>query len=203
MGGRMPVPLFSTGLNLLQGCPMSRSCAHRLIGFLLLMPFFTACSVVPAPTSTLVPATATLALPTPTPQPTALPKPIGAFESGQYRNLFTELLGKSEAEVQRKIEQAWGQLFYGDDDTQRVYYPVGRDTAYIKDIANDDVRTEGMSYGMMLAVQLDKQEEFDKVIVAYSRLPQLDDLLQRIAAYPEAGRAEKIRSFYAQLLAMQ
>ena len=55
---------------------MSRSCA-RLIGFLLLMSFFAACSVVPAPTSTLVPSTATRARPTPTLQPTALPKPIG------------------------------------------------------------------------------------------------------------------------------
>ncbi len=44
---------------------------------------------------------------------------------------------------------------------------------------------------------------FDKVIVAYSHLPQLDDLLERITAYPEASHAEKIRSFYAQLLAMQ
>ena len=44
---------------------------------------------------------------------------------------------------------------------------------------------------------------FEKVIVAYSHLPQLDDLLRRITAYPEARHAEKIRSFYAQLLAMQ
>jgi hypothetical protein len=44
---------------------------------------------------------------------------------------------------------------------------------------------------------------FEKVIVAYSHLPQLDDLLKRITAYPEAGHMEKIRSFYAQLQAMQ
>jgi hypothetical protein len=44
---------------------------------------------------------------------------------------------------------------------------------------------------------------FENVIVAYSRLPGLDDLLQRITAYPEAGHADKVRSFYAQLLAMQ
>ena len=44
---------------------------------------------------------------------------------------------------------------------------------------------------------------FEKVIVAYSYLPQLDDLLDRITAYPEAGHTDKIRSFYAQLLAMQ
>ena len=29
------------------------------------------------------------------------------------------------------------------------------------DVANRDVRTEGMSYGMMIAVQLDKKAEFD------------------------------------------
>ena len=44
---------------------------------------------------------------------------------------------------------------------------------------------------------------FEKVIVAYSQLPHLDDLLHRITAYPEAGHHDKVRSFYAQLLAMQ
>ncbi len=44
---------------------------------------------------------------------------------------------------------------------------------------------------------------FENVIVAYSQLPQLTDRLHRITAYPEAGHAERIRSFYAQLLAMQ
>ena len=39
--------------------------------------------------------------------------------------------------------------------------------------------------------------------MAYSQLPHLTDLLGRISTYPEAGHAEKIRSFYAQLLAMQ
>jgi hypothetical protein len=44
---------------------------------------------------------------------------------------------------------------------------------------------------------------FEKVIIAYSYLPQLDDLLKRITTYPETGHMEKIRSFYAQLQAMQ
>ena len=44
---------------------------------------------------------------------------------------------------------------------------------------------------------------FENVRVAYSQLPHLTDLLGRISTYPEAGHAEKIRSFYAQLLAMQ
>ena len=81
----------------------------------------------------------------------------------EYHNLFTELLGKSNKEVKDKINTAWGHLFYGDNDMQRVYYPVDDDMAYIMDIGNGDVRSEGMSYGMMIAVQLDKKEEFDRL----------------------------------------
>ena len=95
--------------------------------------------------------------------PTATPAPVGAFASGRYRNLFKEMLNKSDAEVQAKLDAAWEQLFYGDDDTQRVYYPVGADMAYIMDIGNGDVRSEGMSYGMMIAVQMNKKEEFDRL----------------------------------------
>jgi len=87
----------------------------------------------------------------------------GAFATGEYRNLFREYLGKSEAEIQTKIDTAWNQLFYGHDDSERIYYPVGEDMAYIEDIGNGDVRSEGMSYGMMIAVQLDKKEEFDRL----------------------------------------
>jgi oligosaccharide reducing-end xylanase len=94
--------------------------------------------------------------------PNVTPVPLGAFTSGHYRNLFQEMLGKSD-EVQAKLDAAWNQLFYGDDNTQRVYYPVGTDMAYVMDIGNGDVRTEGMSYGMMIAVQLNKKEEFNRI----------------------------------------
>jgi len=92
-----------------------------------------------------------------------MPAPVSSFRSGIYRNLFQEYLGKSDAEVQAKLEAAWQQLFYGDNDSQRVYYPVGVEMAYIEDIGNGDVRTEGMSYGMMIAVQLKKKPEFDRL----------------------------------------
>lgn len=94
---------------------------------------------------------------------TFAPPAIGAFSSGVYRNLFTEMLGKTDAETQKRIDAAWQQLFYGDNDNERVYYPVGDDLAYLVDIGNDDVRSEGMSYGMMLAVQLNKQPEFNRI----------------------------------------
>lgn len=95
---------------------------------------------------------------------TALPESNahGAFNSGQYRNLFTEWLDKSEDEIRSKLEGAWQQLFYGDDHTERLYYPDG-DMGYVVDINNDDVRSEGMSYGMMIAVQLDRKNEFDRI----------------------------------------
>jgi oligosaccharide reducing-end xylanase len=102
-----------------------------------------------------------------TPQPTSPSHSVvpvkGAFETGVYPNLFKDYLGKSDAEIQSKIDAAWQQLFYGDDSSERVYYPVSADMAYVSDIANEDVRTEGMSYGMMIAMQLNKKEEFDRL----------------------------------------
>jgi oligosaccharide reducing-end xylanase len=86
----------------------------------------------------------------------------GAFFTGEYRNMLAEW-GLSDEEIQTRIDETFHQLFYGDDDTERVYYPVGDDMAYVLDVNNADIRTEGMSYGMMFAVQMDKKEEFDRL----------------------------------------
>ncbi len=86
---------------------------------------------------------------------------VGAFNSGDYKNLFSELLGMPKDTVQARVDSAFHQLFYGDDSTQRIYFPAGKDMAYIEDVSHRDVRTEGMSYGMMIAVQLNKKNEFD------------------------------------------
>jgi len=71
-------------------------------------------------------------------------RPTGSYYTGIYQNLFTELLGISEPQVKAKMDSAFNQLFYGDNNTQRVYYPVEPDMAYITDILHNDVRTEGM-----------------------------------------------------------
>ena len=85
----------------------------------------------------------------------------GAFATGNYRNLFVEA-GHSQKEVTEKVNAAFQQLFHGDPCTQAVYFPAGKNAngplAYIRDIANNDVRSEGMSYGMMIAVQLRQKE---------------------------------------------
>jgi oligosaccharide reducing-end xylanase len=88
----------------------------------------------------------------------------GAFATGHYRNLFIEA-GHSQKEIRKKIDAAFQQLFHGDPTNQTVYYSAGSNSngllAYITDIKHRDVRTEGLSYGMMIAVQLNKKAEFD------------------------------------------
>jgi oligosaccharide reducing-end xylanase len=77
-------------------------------------------------------------------------------------SLFAEVLGKSTIEIGDKVEAAFQSLFHGGDN-HTLYHEVGPEQAYILDVNNNDVRTEGMSYGMMIAVQLDKKEEFDRL----------------------------------------
>jgi oligosaccharide reducing-end xylanase len=85
----------------------------------------------------------------------------GAFYTGTYRNLLKEY-GYSEAAIEEKLNRTWIDIFYGDDDT-KIYYESGEDEAYMLDTGNLDVRTEGMSYGMMMAVQLNKKKVFDRL----------------------------------------
>ncbi|MCU4164883.1 glycoside hydrolase [Marinilabiliaceae bacterium A049] len=78
---------------------------------------------------------------------------------GSYRNLFLEA-GYSQNEIDKKVEKAYFDLFEGPD---RIYFEVGDSLGYVSDIKNKDVRTEGVSYGMMVAVQLDKKDVFDRI----------------------------------------
>jgi len=90
----------------------------------------------------------------------------GAYKTHEYHDLFAEL-GHSPAESRAKIEKAFEQLFHGDGQEERVYFETGANVngplAYITDWANNDARSEGMSYGMMIAVQLNKKREFDAI----------------------------------------
>lgn len=78
------------------------------------------------------------------------------------RNLFLEI-GKSEEEIRTKIEAAYVSLFEGNPETERIYFQVNKDNAYITDIGHDDIRSEGMSYGMTIAALLHKREVFDSL----------------------------------------
>ena len=85
----------------------------------------------------------------------------GAYYTGRYVSPFKTFMGKTDAEIQAKLDQLWNHYFKGNDN-QKVYYDVGKE-AYILDINNNDVRSEGMSYGMMICVQTNHKEEFDKL----------------------------------------
>jgi endo-1,4-beta-D-glucanase Y len=89
----------------------------------------------------------------------AVPWPAGAFETRKYRNFFAEM-GYSQAEIDAKLEEVFNDVFYG---VNKVYFEVGDSMAYISDLKNHDVRTEGMSYGMMIAVQFDRKDIFDRL----------------------------------------
>ena len=90
----------------------------------------------------------------------------GAYATGKYRNLFAED-GHSAPEIHDKIDAAYRQLFHGDPQTQAIAFAAGSNAngplMYVTDWANHDVRTEGVSYGMMITVQLDKKAEFDAI----------------------------------------
>lgn len=85
----------------------------------------------------------------------------GAFKSGEYRNVFAEY-GFPEDEIRSRLETIFHTMFYGSQE-ERVYHPVGEDMGYLEDTGNLDVRTEGMSYGMMMCVQTDRREEFNRL----------------------------------------
>ena len=84
------------------------------------------------------------------------------WQSGRYRNILQEA-GYSQEEINSKLQAIKQQFFEGDAENGRLYYELGSDEAYILDTGNNDVRTEGLSYGMMICVQLDMQTEFDKL----------------------------------------
>ncbi|MBM7604374.1 oligosaccharide reducing-end xylanase [Metabacillus crassostreae] len=83
----------------------------------------------------------------------------GSFFTGKYRNLFKEI-GLTDGEITRRINANWEELFSGNKST-RIYHQVDDDFGYMLDTGNLDVRTEGMSYGMMMAVQMNQKDIFD------------------------------------------
>jgi len=91
--------------------------------------------------------------------------PRGAAVTGNYRNLLREIRPDiTEADIDRKLAGYWQSLFEGDAE-HRVVYPAAPTAdgpaAYVLDVGNADVRSEGMSYGMMVAVQMGRKAEFD------------------------------------------
>jgi len=78
----------------------------------------------------------------------------------EYKNLFLAI-GKTEEAVKKRIEETFETMFF--DEEEGIYHEKGEDEGYLLDTGNNDVRTEGISYGMMMALQLDRQDIFDRL----------------------------------------
>ena len=83
----------------------------------------------------------------------------GGFETRQYRNLFAEM-GYAQKDIDQKVSEVFNDVFFGPN---KVYFEVGDTMGYVSDVKNHDVRTEGMSYGLMVAVQFNRKDIFDRL----------------------------------------
>ncbi|NLD47133.1 MAG: xylanase [Clostridiaceae bacterium] len=84
----------------------------------------------------------------------------GAFFTQEYTNLFSRL-GISETEVEKRIKDTFETIFF--DPQERFYFEKNDNMGYMLDTGNNEARTEGMSYGMMMAVQMDRKDIFDRL----------------------------------------
>ena len=117
----------------------------------------------------------------------------GAFETGVYRNVFLEN-GYTQEEIDKKIEDSFQTMFYGSEE-ERIYHPVGEDMGYMEDTGNHDARTEGMSYGMMMCVQMDKKEEFDRLWKREKMRDILRGPVSRMERRMRMDRRRTVRNF--------
>jgi oligosaccharide reducing-end xylanase len=97
-----------------------------------------------------------------------------------YPNPFRDLLGQTDTAISAKLNNAFNTIFHGSP-SYAIYVPVGTDQAYIEDTFHDnEIRTEGIGLGMMICVEFNKQDEFDK-LWSYAR-----DMVQNHSG-PDAG----------------
>jgi oligosaccharide reducing-end xylanase len=80
-----------------------------------------------------------------------------------YPNAFRDLLGKSDSEITAKVADVYGKLFHGDAATESIFVTTGTDKAYVLDVLHNEIRTEGIGLGMLIAVALDKRDDHDRL----------------------------------------
>ena len=80
----------------------------------------------------------------------------------EYTNLFKEL-GLTQHEITQRISSTFDTIFFNPDECFYHEHEKNSDMAYMLDTGNHDARSEGMSYGMMMAVQMDRKDIFDKL----------------------------------------
>jgi len=123
-------------------------------------------SSMPTSTPSSMPTTTPTSVPTDMPPDMPPPeKPSLTALTGpqEYPNPFHDVLGKTYDEIDKHVKDAFEQLFHGKDD-ETIYYPLGDDAATIRDIYHSgESRSEGFGLAMLIAVELGKQDEFDRL----------------------------------------
>ena len=84
----------------------------------------------------------------------------GAFYTGKYPNYLSEV-GISDEEAREKVRRAFDIIFF--DPEENFCNHTDEDAWCMVDTGNTDARTEGMSYGMMMCVQMNRKDIFDKL----------------------------------------
>lgn len=84
----------------------------------------------------------------------------GAFHTGLYPNYLKEI-GISNEQAREKVNRSFETIFF--DPEENFCHHTDEDAWCMVDTGNNDARTEGMSYGMMMCVQMDRKDIFDKL----------------------------------------
>ena len=75
------------------------------------------------------------------------------------KNTFLDY-GYTKEEIENRVNDTFYAIFEG---INRFYFEGLNETGYFMDTGNCDARTEGMSYGMLMCVLMDKKEFFDRM----------------------------------------
>lgn len=84
----------------------------------------------------------------------------------EYPNYFARI-GVSDEQALQRVQEAFHTIFF--DPEEKFYHELDDEadglpaSGCMEDTGNHDARTEGMSYGMMMAVQMDRQDIFDRL----------------------------------------
>ena len=95
----------------------------------------------------------------------------GAFHTGIYPNFLAEA-GMTDEDARKKVEQVFETIFF--DPEENFCHHTDEDAWCMVDTGNIDARTEGMSYGMMMCVQMDRKDIFDKLWTFSERYMLMD-----------------------------
>ena len=101
----------------------------------------------------------------------------GAARSGVYPNFLAEV-GVTDEQARERVRQAFDTIFFDPED--HFCHHTDEDAWCMVDTGNVDARTEGMSYGMMMCVQMDRKDIFD-------RLWNFSDRYMRMREGPNEG----------------